>query len=191
MGGLDRAHVVGRQAGDRLPPAAARRGLRDAGGEPISQLGLTPVGTTRSLTAIGTVERSIYSEVRFTVLGRSGTLEVTTTKTVTNRLGDLLDLAYLRRWAAELTTGTIAVSIGAATGLTASSRCAVRHYPSGSQASRGCTWPTASNDSTQSRSDSSNGRNRTPVTARTRSLRRSLRAQIARSSASRALISAG
>ena len=43
--------------------------LRDAGGEPISQLGLTPVGTTRSLTAIGTVERSIYSEVRFTVLG--------------------------------------------------------------------------------------------------------------------------
>ena len=25
-----------------------------------------------------------------------------TTKTVTNRLGDLLDLAYLRRWAAEL-----------------------------------------------------------------------------------------
>ena len=43
----------------------------------ISQLGLTPIGTTRSLTANGTVERSIYSEVRFTVLGRSGTLEVT------------------------------------------------------------------------------------------------------------------
>ena len=43
----------------------------------VSQLGLTPVGTARSFTANGTVERSIYSEVRFTVLGRSGTLEVT------------------------------------------------------------------------------------------------------------------
>lgn len=43
----------------------------------IRRLGLAPVGTTRSVTANGTVERTIYSEVRFTVLGRSGTLEVT------------------------------------------------------------------------------------------------------------------
>ena len=72
--------------------------LRDAGGEPISQLGLTPVGTTRSLTAIGTVERSIYSEVRFTVLGRSGTLEVTNLPDgapvlVGHMVMELLDLA--------------------------------------------------------------------------------------------------
>lgn len=43
----------------------------------IRKLGLTPVGTTQSFTANGTVERTIYSEVRFTVLGRSGSLEVT------------------------------------------------------------------------------------------------------------------
>ncbi|MCY4372569.1 MAG: hypothetical protein OXC31_02275 [Spirochaetaceae bacterium] len=43
----------------------------------ILQLGLAPVGSARSLTANGTVDRTIYSEVRFTVLGRSGTLEVT------------------------------------------------------------------------------------------------------------------
>ncbi len=56
----------------------------------ISQLGLTPVGTTRSLTA--------YSEVRFTVLGRSGTLEVTnlpdgTPVLVGHMVMELLDLA--------------------------------------------------------------------------------------------------
>ena len=43
----------------------------------IRQLGLAPAGNARSFTANGTVERTIYSEVRFTVLGRSGTLEVT------------------------------------------------------------------------------------------------------------------
>ena len=43
----------------------------------IRQLGLARAGNARSFTANGTVERTIYSEVRFTVLGRSGTLEVT------------------------------------------------------------------------------------------------------------------
>ena len=43
----------------------------------IEQLGLTPVGTTRTSTANGTAARTIYSEVRFTVLERAGTMEVT------------------------------------------------------------------------------------------------------------------
>ncbi len=64
----------------------------------IGRLGLTPVGTTRSFTANGTVERSIYSEVRFTVLGRSGTLEVTNLPDdapvlVGHMVMELLDLA--------------------------------------------------------------------------------------------------
>ena len=68
----------------------------------ISRLGLTPVGTTRSLTANGTVERSIYSEVRFTVLGRSGTLEVTNLPDdapvlVGHMVMELLDLAVDRQ----------------------------------------------------------------------------------------------
>ena len=64
----------------------------------IGQLGLTAVGKTRSLTANGTVERRIYSEVRFTVLGRSGTLEVTNLPDdapvlVGHMVMELLDLA--------------------------------------------------------------------------------------------------
>ena len=64
----------------------------------IGRLGLTPVGATRSFTANGTVERSIYSEVRFTVLGRSGTLEVTNLPDdapvlVGHMVMELLDLA--------------------------------------------------------------------------------------------------
>ena len=51
----------------------------------IERVGLTPVGATRSLTANGTVERSIYSEVRFTVLGRSGTLEAYCTFATTHQ----------------------------------------------------------------------------------------------------------
>ena len=43
----------------------------------IEQLGLTPVGRTRARTTNGIVERFIYSEVRFTVLERAGTLEIT------------------------------------------------------------------------------------------------------------------
>ena len=43
----------------------------------IEQLGLTPVGTTRAMTSNGIADRTIYSEVRFTVLERTGTLEVT------------------------------------------------------------------------------------------------------------------
>lgn len=43
----------------------------------IEQLGLTPVGTTSTMTANGIAERTIYSEVRFTVLERAGTMGVT------------------------------------------------------------------------------------------------------------------
>ena len=43
----------------------------------IKQLGLRPVGTAKSMTANGTVERTVYSEVYFTILGRRGSLEIT------------------------------------------------------------------------------------------------------------------
>ena len=43
----------------------------------IEQLGLTPIGRTRARTTNGVVDRLIYSEVRFTVLERAGTLEIT------------------------------------------------------------------------------------------------------------------
>ena len=43
----------------------------------IEQLGLTPVGRARARTTNGIVDRIIYSEVRFTVLEREGTLEIT------------------------------------------------------------------------------------------------------------------
>ena len=43
----------------------------------IEQLGLTPIGATRARSTNGVVDRLIYSEVRFTVLERAGTLEIT------------------------------------------------------------------------------------------------------------------
>lgn len=43
----------------------------------IQQLGLTPVGKAKSMTANGIVERTVYSEVEFTILGRSGSMQVT------------------------------------------------------------------------------------------------------------------
>ena len=43
----------------------------------IEQLGLTPVSSTPVRTTNGIVNRTIYSEVRFTVLEREGTLDVT------------------------------------------------------------------------------------------------------------------
>ena len=43
----------------------------------IEQLGLEPVGNARARTTNGTVNRTIYSTVKFTVLERSGTIEVT------------------------------------------------------------------------------------------------------------------
>ena len=43
----------------------------------IEQLGLTPFGNTRARTAAGIVDRIIYSEVRFTILDREGSLPVT------------------------------------------------------------------------------------------------------------------
>ena len=43
----------------------------------IEQLGLTPVGRRKARTTNSIVDRNIYSEVRFTVLERSGTIEVT------------------------------------------------------------------------------------------------------------------
>ena len=43
----------------------------------IQHLGLRPVNQTKSRTANGIVERTIYSEVKFTVLGRAGSMEVT------------------------------------------------------------------------------------------------------------------
>ena len=43
----------------------------------IEQLGLTPFGNARARTAAGIVDRIIYSEVRFTILEREGSLPVT------------------------------------------------------------------------------------------------------------------
>ncbi|MBM3241580.1 aspartyl protease [Candidatus Poribacteria bacterium] len=43
----------------------------------IQQLGLTPVGKTKSMTANGIVERTVYSEVEFTILGRTGSIQIT------------------------------------------------------------------------------------------------------------------
>ncbi len=43
----------------------------------VEQLGLTPVGAARAVTTNGVVDRVIYSEVRFTILKREGTIEVT------------------------------------------------------------------------------------------------------------------
>ena len=43
----------------------------------IQQLGLTPLGKAKSMTANGIVERTVYSEVKFTILGRSGSLQIT------------------------------------------------------------------------------------------------------------------
>ena len=43
----------------------------------IEQLGLTPFGNTKARTAAGIVDRTIYSEVRFTILEREGSLPVT------------------------------------------------------------------------------------------------------------------
>jgi len=40
----------------------------------IEQLGLTPFGNAKARTANGIVERTIYSEIRFTILEREGTL---------------------------------------------------------------------------------------------------------------------
>ena len=43
----------------------------------IEQLGLTPFGNARARAAAGIVDRIIYSEVRFTILEREGSLPVT------------------------------------------------------------------------------------------------------------------
>jgi predicted aspartyl protease len=43
----------------------------------IEQLGLTPFGNAKAKTASGIVDRTIYSEVRFTILDREGSLPVT------------------------------------------------------------------------------------------------------------------
>lgn len=43
----------------------------------IAQLGLTPVGTARAMTANGMVDRTVYSEVEFTLLERKETIRVT------------------------------------------------------------------------------------------------------------------
>ena len=43
----------------------------------IEQLGLTPVGSRKGQTTNGIVDRFIYSPVQFTVLERSGIIEVT------------------------------------------------------------------------------------------------------------------
>jgi len=43
----------------------------------IEQLGLTPFSNARARTAAGIVDRIIYSEVRFTILKREGSLPVT------------------------------------------------------------------------------------------------------------------
>ena len=42
----------------------------------IEQLGLTPIGSRKARTTNGIVDRSIYSTVKFTVLERSGIIEV-------------------------------------------------------------------------------------------------------------------
>ena len=43
----------------------------------IEQLGLTPVRSTKSLTTNGVVDRTVYSSVEFTVLGRKDNIQVT------------------------------------------------------------------------------------------------------------------
>ena len=43
----------------------------------IEQLGLTPYSNAKARTAAGIVDRIIYSEVRFTILDREGSLPVT------------------------------------------------------------------------------------------------------------------
>ena len=43
----------------------------------VTRLGLSPVGTARAMTTNGIVDRVIYSEVRFKILNRQGTMEVT------------------------------------------------------------------------------------------------------------------
>ncbi len=43
----------------------------------IERLGLAPFGNAKARTAAGIVDRIIYSEVRFTVLEREGSLPVT------------------------------------------------------------------------------------------------------------------
>lgn len=43
----------------------------------IEQLGLSPFGNARARTAAGIVNRTIYSEVRFTILEREGSLPIT------------------------------------------------------------------------------------------------------------------
>ncbi len=43
----------------------------------IEQLGLTPIETTRARTATGIVERFLYSEVQFTILERTRSIQVT------------------------------------------------------------------------------------------------------------------
>ena len=43
----------------------------------IERLGLTPVGKRTARTAAGIVERTVYSEVEYTVLERSSTIRVT------------------------------------------------------------------------------------------------------------------
>ena len=43
----------------------------------IEQLGLTPVGVTRAMTANGITDRTIYSVVEFKVLERRGAMEIT------------------------------------------------------------------------------------------------------------------
>lgn len=43
----------------------------------VEQLGLTPVGNRKAQTTNGIVDRLIYSPVQFTVLERSGIIEVT------------------------------------------------------------------------------------------------------------------
>ena len=43
----------------------------------IERLGLTPFGHAKARTATGIVDRTIYSEVRFTILEREGSLPVT------------------------------------------------------------------------------------------------------------------
>ena len=43
----------------------------------IEQLGLTPVRITKSLTTNGVVDRTVYSSVEFTVLGRKDNIQVT------------------------------------------------------------------------------------------------------------------
>ena len=43
----------------------------------IDQLGLTPVSSAKARTASGIVDRTIYSEVRFMILEREGSIPIT------------------------------------------------------------------------------------------------------------------